>query len=133
MTYLLKAVEFAKRLLLGLTRPAPKYLTAFLFTIVFMQVITIRADTSLPTIPNPRVFVNGHSGTTIIFSESNSRSSRSRSLPHLVLLRNGKLTEPGERTLLAVLYQLKSPPTIQSRARRRISRNGSWFGKKPGG
>jgi hypothetical protein len=94
----------------------PRILTTLLLAFTLMQVITVRAESSLAILPSPQVKLRSVSGSTISFFDangaiSNQNQSESRTLPRMVLFRNGKLTEPHERTLVVEFSRLVMPPS----------------------
>jgi len=58
----------------------------------------------------PKVALSAVSAATVPFTEQTGQTATaSRDIPHLVLFRNGVLTAPAERTLIATISNLKVP------------------------
>lgn len=75
-------------------------------------------DEGLPAhpAPGPRVSVRAASGATIEFTTQNGQpidgsAPETRALPHLILHRNGQLSEAEARTLIVTVSSLAVPPT----------------------
>jgi hypothetical protein len=92
--------------------PALKLLAAL--PLVFL-LMSIRSGDLLDQMPDPEVVIRSKSGATITFYEKNGKSDhndpKKEELPQLVLFRNGKLTDPQERTLEIELRSLDLPST----------------------
>ena len=90
--------------------PALKLLAALPFVIFLM---TIHSDDLPDQIPAPEVVIRSESGATISFVNENGKEHnlRKEELPHLVLYRNGQLTDPQERTLEIEFHSIDLPPS----------------------
>jgi len=92
-----------------------KFLSALVFGIVLLQLVSIQADSKIFYPVSPKIEISAKPGNQILFKANNGKSiggepSPSREIPHLVLKRNGMLTSPEERSLIIQVQGISVPP-----------------------
>ncbi len=98
-----------------------RYVTTAIVFVLLLLALTFPVLSAKPkSIPRaasvPTATLRAASGATIRFKPQNGRTTnnvpqQALDLPHLVLYRNGALTDPNERTLIVEVTDIEVPPT----------------------
>jgi hypothetical protein len=105
--------SFLTKLFLDVSSLSKKILYGMVILVMLFQVTNVRADSSFHSMPALNVHLRAATNRTIKFKAHNGADEYTEKidLPHLVLYRNGILTEPGERTLIVEINNIKIPPS----------------------